>query len=292
MKSVPGALLRRRAASHKGDYGHLLIVAGAVGMTGAPVLCATAALRSGAGLVTLAVPKSVYPIVARTAPPEVMVHPVTDQKGKMTAAAFRNLAPLLERASILAIGPGLSRTAGTRALVRKLLRQTRQPVVLDADGIWALKGLRGLDRPRGAGEVVITPHPGEMGRLLGVSTAAVQKDRPAAALRAAKRFGVIALLKGHRTVIADSTGKVRINRSGNPGMATAGMGDALTGIIAALVGQELPSFTAAAVGAHFHGVAGDLAAKTIGQAGLTASDLIERIPEVFRRAARKQNLLA
>ncbi len=274
-RPVPSSLLRRRADSHKGNYGHVLVIGGAVGMTGAPILCGQAALRSGAGLVSVVVPKAVYPIVARKAAAELMVHPLP-----------KALPALLRKADVIALGPGFSRGPAQRALVRRLLSRAKQPMVIDADGISALKGLRKLPRSHQAGEVVLTPHPGEMANLLGISIKEVQSNRKKIAGKTAKRLGAIVVLKGHRTVTASPSGRVSINTTGNPGMATAGMGDVLTGVIAALIGQGLAAFNAAALGAYLHGLAGDIAAKRVGQVSLTAGDVLAHLPAAFQRVAR------
>lgn len=284
---VPSFLFKRKADTHKGDYGHVLIVAGSVGMTGAPVLCAESALRSGAGWVTLAVPKSVYPVVARKVDSGVMVHPLPDaHRGYLGTGALRALQILLKRADVLAVGPGLARHATTRALIRRLLQVSPQPVVLDADGVVAFSGAKRLARPPKAGEVVMTPHPGEMASLLGMTAAAVQRERTRVARQAARRFGAIVLLKGHRTVVTASTATPYLNKTGNPGMASAGVGDVLTGLIAALIGQGMEPLAAARAGAYLHGLAGDLAAKRVGQISLTAGDLLAALPAAFRKAAR------
>ncbi len=267
--------LHRQVDSHKGDYGHILVIGGAVGMTGAPILCGQAALRSGAGLVSVAVPKAVYSIVARKAAAELMVHPLP-----------KALSALLRKADVIALGPGLSRSPAQKGLVRRLLSRAKQPMVIDADGIIALKGLKKFPRPSGAGEVVLTPHPGEMANLLGIPIKEVQSDRKRIALKTAKQLGAVVVLKGHKTVIASPSGRVSINTTGNPGMATAGMGDLLTGVIAALIGQGLAAFNAAAVGAYLHGLAGDLAAKRVGQVSLTAGDVLAHLPAAFQRVAK------
>ena len=272
---VPSSIVHRRPDSHKGDYGHLLVIGGSVGLTGAPILCGLAALRSGAGLVSLAVPQAVYPIIARKAAPELMVHPLP-----------KALPALLKKADVIAIGPGLGRGPAQRLLIRRLLARSKQPMVIDADGILALKGLKRLPRTAGAGEVVLTPHPGEMAGLLGIPIKEVQSNRERIAIETAKRLGVVVLLKGHRTVIASPFGCAAVNSTGNPGMATAGMGDVLTGVIAALIGQGCDPFTAAKAGAYLHGLAGDLAAKKVGQISLTAGDLLEHLPSAFKQSLR------
>jgi len=270
---VPSYIVHRRADSHKGDYGHVLVIGGARGMTGAPILCAQAALRSGAGLVSLAVPKEIHPIVDKKAPPEMMVHPLP-----------ACLSALLKRASVIAVGPGLGRGMSQTRLVRRLLIKSTQPMVVDADGIFALKGLKKLKRSFRAGETVITPHPGEMANLLGIPIKEVQSDRKGIAVATAKRLGMVVVLKGHRTVVASPSGRVVINSTGNPGMATAGMGDVLTGVIAALIGQGADAFHAAVAGAYLHGLAGDLAAKKQGQVSLTAGDVLAALPAAFQKA--------
>jgi len=269
---VPRSLLVRRADTHKGDYGHVLVIGGSVGLTGAPILCGLAALRSGAGLVSLAVPQAVYRIIARKAEAELMVHPLP-----------RALPALLKRADVIAIGPGLSRGPAQRALVRQLLARVRQPIVIDADGIIALKGLKKLKRSSGAGGIVLTPHPGEMANLLGIPIKEVQSDRKRIALQTAKRLNAVIVLKGHRTVAASPSGAVYINATGNPGMATGGTGDLLTGMIAAFIGQKMDPFTAAKAAVYLHGLTGDIAAKRIGQVSLLAGDLLASLPAAFRR---------
>ena len=273
--SLDFRFLRRRPDTHKGDYGHLLVIGGSVGMVGAPILCAEAALRSGAGLVSLAVPKAIYPITARKAPPELMVHSFSE-----------SLPALLKRVNVIALGPGLSRGPAQKTLVRRLLSRATQPLVIDADGIIPLKGLKKLPRPSGAGETVLTPHPGEMAKLLGIPIKEVQADRKGIALRTAKKLNAVVVLKGHRTAVASPAGRVYLNSTGNPGMATAGMGDVLTGAIAALIGQGADAFHAAVAGVYLHGLAGDLAAKKVGQVSLTAGDLLAHLPAAFQRVAR------
>ncbi len=285
---LPRAIVKRQPNTHKGTYGHLLVIAGSVGLTGAPVLCAEAALRSGAGLVTLAVPKSIYPIIARKVT-EAMVFPLPDGgRGSLTAASLRALKPLLKRTDTIALGPGLTTRPGALALVRRLLALAPHPMVIDADGVAALKGVKTIRRPQRAGGVVLTPHPGEMARLLGITTRRVQAQRKAIALETAQCLDVVVLLKGHRTVIANPDGKVKVNTTGNPGMAAGGMGDLLTGMIGAFIGQGMKPFEAAVAGAHLHGLAGDRAARRVGQVSLTAGDLLATIPRVIQGLSRRR----
>ena len=268
----------------------MLVVGGSTGMAGAPILAGYAALRSGAGLVSLAVPGSIYPIVARKAPPELMVHPLPHCSGTFRSSSIRGLRPLLAKADVLALGPGLSQRPEARAFARRLIGAADLPIVLDADGLNAFAGparkklaARAKQQP-----LVITPHPGEMARLLGISTAKVQRDRAGIAAKAAKELKAVVVLKGHRTVVADPSGRRYVNSTGNPGMATAGAGDALTGVIAALIGQGLPAFEAARAGVYLHGLAGDLAARKVGQVSLTAGDLLASLPSAFRAAAQSR----
>jgi NAD(P)H-hydrate epimerase len=271
----------RPSAAHKGTFGRVLIVAGSRGMTGAACLAGEASLRAGAGLVTVAVPETLHDIV-EVKLTEVMTTPLPDTgKGCLSKEARQDILSLLEDKDVLAIGPGLSTDPVVTALVRDLLPSIRVPCVLDADALNALAGAGELLREVQA-PVIITPHPGEMARLIGVSTREIQADRLAATSTAALNWNVVVLLKGARTVVADPSGAIYINPTGNPGMATAGSGDVLTGTIAALVGQGLEPSRAAAAGAYLHGLAGDLAAREKGMMGLVAGDLVLALPEAVR----------
>lgn len=289
VRPVPSSLLRRRTDTHKGDYGHVLVIGGSVGMAGAPILAGHAALRSGAGLVTLAVPGSIYAIAARKAPPELMVHPLPHRSGTFRASSIQALRPLIAKADVLAVGPGLSQRSEARSFARRLISAVGLPIVLDADGLNAFAGAArkklAARAKSGASRtpLVITPHPGEMARLLGTTTARVQRDRTGIAAKAAKELKAVVVLKGHRTVVADPSGRRYVNSTGNPGMATAGVGDVLTGVIAALIGQGLDPFAAARAGVYLHGLAGDLAARKVGQVSLTAGDLLAALPAAFKR---------
>ncbi|MBI3976160.1 MAG: NAD(P)H-hydrate dehydratase [Armatimonadetes bacterium] len=273
---VRAALPPRPADSHKGTYGRVLICAGSVGFTGAPSLCALGALRAGAGLVALAVGESIYPIVAGREV-EAMPHPLPDADGALTEAAWDRLGELAAEADVVAVGPGLSARPGVAALIRRLLAESRAPLVLDAD---ALNVLGGKDEAlaRSAVPKILTPHPGEMGRLLGRGTEEVQRDRLGAAREAAVRFGAVVVLKGARTVVAAPEGAALIVPAGNPGMATGGMGDVLTGVIAAFVAQRVPPPAAAWMGAYLHALAGDLVAERMGAAGLLAREVADAVP--------------
>ncbi len=275
------ALPLRRAEVHKGDFGHVLVVAGSPGMSGAGCMAASAAQRAGAGLVTLGLPSSLN-LVAELSLGSAMSLPLPETAdGVLGMEAASKVLEEAARFDVFALGPGLGRAEQTRRAVRRLLSELDAPVVVDADGLNALAGdLRPL---RGRAEAtVLTPHPGEMRSLTGcASTLEVQADREGTARRFAREHGAIVVLKGHRTVVTDGE-RVCINETGNPGMATGGMGDVLTGLIAGLLCQGLDAFDAARLGAFAHGLAGDLAASRMGELSLVAEDVLECVPEVFR----------
>lgn len=270
----------RRLDSHKGLYGHVLVIGGSRGKIGAPALSARAALRSGAGLVTVAVPTSCWPIVAGLTA-EAMTDPLPETAdGTIAEEALDHV--LAFRASVIAVGPGLGRSPSTTTFLRRLVARSRVPLVIDADALNALAGHADLLRSRIATDVIVTPHPGEMARLTGLSIADVQRTRLSVARSFAASHGVYVVLKGHRTIIATPNGDARINSTGNPGMATAGTGDVLTGVIAAWLASGQPALQAAALGVYLHGSAGDLAAARHGQIGLIATDLIEELGPAVR----------
>ena len=281
MKPICGlpCLPPRRPDSHKGDYGRVLVLAGSRGRGGAAALAGNAALRSGAGLVTIGTAESVYPILAAdvtcctTRPfPETTAGTLSDK-------ARAEILRFAEAFDVVALGPGLGRHPGTTRLVRELTLRIQKPMVLDADALNALaedvEALKRAPAPR-----ILTPHPGEMGRLAGLTTAEVQKARQLVALRFAREYRAVAVLKGHGSVVSDGR-RVFVNPTGNPGMATGGAGDVLTGVIAALLGQKLSPFDAALLGAYVHGLAGDLAAKQFGQVSLIATDVLDSLPQAF-----------
>lgn len=264
---VAPLLPRRRRDAHKGDFGHLLILAGSEGYTGAPVLCALAAARVGTGLVTLAVPRVVYPIVAAQCPPEVMPLPLDRLES-------------FEGFTAVALGPGLGRAPETQRTVLRWLDDCRQPMVVDADALTALaQNVSALNHV--GGPVVLTPHPGEMARLLGQLPARVQADRWGVARQFARDHGVVLALKGAGTVVTDKTGTLWINTTGNAGMAKGGMGDALTGILGGLLAQGVPLLDAARAGVFVHGRAGDFAAARMGEQALLVTDLITDLGAAF-----------
>ncbi|MBM3244658.1 MAG: NAD(P)H-hydrate dehydratase [Candidatus Omnitrophica bacterium] len=284
---LPLQLLRRKADSHKGDYGRIFILAGSARFSGAAILCSMAALRSGAGLVTLGIPKSLNNAIIKIKPPEVMTLPLEETKDATLAkSSFKKIIDFLNKADVLVIGPGLSDNKETAGLIRKVINRVRLPVIIDADGLNALAGHLDILRKKKAlvnRDIIITPHPGEMARLLDKTISFVQKDRKNIAKSFAKNYNCLVILKGNKTIIAAPEGKAYINNTGNPGMATAGSGDCLTGIIAAFLGQKLKAPEASRIAVYIHGLAGDLAAEEKTQISLIASDIIDKIPEVLKK---------
>ena len=274
-------LPQRPPTSHKGTFGHAGIIAGSPGKTGAAALAGRAALRIGAGLVTVATPRTVNPTLeaklleAMTAP-----MPETDD-GTFGISAYSSLHDFAQTRSAVAIGPGIGTHPETGELVRKLIPNLNQPCVVDADGLNLLAGHTStLSSSRIS--PIVTPHPGEMARLLGhISPKSVNQDRLGVSLGFAKCHQVIVVLKGARTIVASPVGQAAICPTGNPGMASGGMGDALTGLIVGLLAQGLSPWNAARAGVYLHGLAGDIGAEKLGQAGLLASDLIECIPHAL-----------
>lgn len=271
----------RPTNSHKGDYGRVLVVAGSLGMAGAACLAAEGALRSGAGLVTLAVPESVYvPVASRLT--EVMVVPVPGtETGTMALNALPVISEMMEKSDVLLLGPGLSTEVETVEVVRELISFANKPLVVDADGLNALAGQTDIIK-RVKVPLIMTPHPGEMSRLTGLSTGKVQQNRLQEALTRAAQWGVLLVLKGSRTVVATPEGKIYVNPTGNPGMATGGSGDVLSGIIAGLAAQGMEPERAAAAGVYLHGAAGDSAALEKGMMGLVAGDIVGYLPDVIK----------
>lgn len=280
---VTGEMVRPRipprpADSHKGTYGRILVIAGSVGYTGAAVLAALGALRTGAGLVTLGVPRAVYGIIASHVV-EAMPTPLEDAQGALAEEALQRVRELAERSDVVAAGPGLSTGGGVRRVIEGLLR-VGKPLVIDADGLNVLAGqpeiLRGASAP-----VVITPHPGELARLLGIRAQEVVADRLGRARAAAARCGCVVVLKSAATVVATPDGDAYLVRRGNPGMATGGMGDVLTGAIASLIGQGAAPAEAAWTAAYLHGLAADILAGQRGMVGMLASEVAHHLPHAI-----------
>ena len=283
-ETVRSLVPRRAADTHKGSYGHVLVIAGSRGKTGAAILASRAAMRSGAGLTTLAAPRSLNNIFASSLI-EVMTEPLRENSGEeIESLGDQEWGRLLERKDVLLFGPGIGVAPATQTNLRWLLRNLAIQWVIDADGLnnLALE----IDRLKQAKTApVLTPHPGEMARLTGKSTAEVNRDRVEIARSFALEHGCHVVLKGARTVIATAGGKVFINPTGNPGMASGGMGDALAGILAALLAQGLTPENAMKLGVYLHGFVGDRMAASKGGIGLIASDIIEGLPEGLQAVA-------
>lgn len=277
---LPSILLKRKLDSHKGDYGHLLVIGGSPGLTGAVALCSLSALRAGSGLVTLAIPESLNPILEMKLT-EVMTKPFPETKEKtLSRKALPQILRFSKKIDGFAIGPGFSTQKETANFLLQLLPRIDKPVILDADGINILAREIGVLK-KIKSPFILSPHPGEMARLLKKDISEVQKNRKKIARDFAAKYGVVLVLKGYKTVVADQKGNIYINNTGNPGMATAGSGDVLTGIIGAFLAQGLSSFAAAKFAVYLHSLAGDLAAKKKGEISLIATDILENLPKAF-----------
>ncbi|KUK41374.1 MAG: Carbohydrate kinase, YjeF related protein [Clostridia bacterium 62_21] len=299
---VASWLPRRAPEAHKGIFGHVLVVGGSRGMVGAACMAAMAALRVGAGLVTLAVPRSLQDVAASKVTEAMTLGLPEGQEGHLGRTARDEIVHFLKRSgAVLALGPVLGVHPETTALVCELLAEAEAPCVVDADGLNALAAAMHAEGSRESaaadagvislpvrplGRLVLTPHPGEMARLLGVSSKEVQDDRLGTAERTAAGWNCTVVLKGARTVVAAPDGTTYVNATGNPGMATGGSGDVLTGAVAGLLAQGLEPVRAAAAAVYLHGRAGDLAAETKGQPGLIAGDILDRLPEAIKEIAQ------
>lgn len=274
-KDVLSLLPDRQADSHKGDYGRILLLCGSKGYTGAAALAAMGALRTGAGLVYLGVPESIY-IIEAIKLTEAIVFPLPDEEGMFAATAAQQIISRLGGMDAVLIGPGIGQSAGTSQVVKTVLSNFKGPVVVDADGINVLKVHKDILRGRKA-PTILTPHSGEFVRFTDRDC----KDRVNAAAQLAEELGAVLVLKGHETVITDAA-TCYINPTGNPGMAVGGSGDVLAGMIAALLGIGLAPLEAAACGAWLHGAAGDLCAKEMGQYAMLPSDILNALPRLLK----------
>lgn len=274
-QQVLNILPDRRIDAHKGDFGRILLLCGSRGYTGAAALAAMGALRSGAGLVYLAVPESIYAIEA-TKLNEAIVLPLPDQDGKLCIDALPQILKLLPNMDAVLLGPGWGQSEGNFLIAKEILQTFEGAVVVDADGINVIAKHMDIVRERKA-PTIFTPHPGEFARMGGDNTL----DRQVAAESFARDFGCILLLKGHNTVITDGC-RTYVNPTGNPGMAVGGSGDVLAGIIASLIGQGIDPLEAAACGAWLHGAAGDICAQEIGQYGMLPTDMVEALPRLMK----------
>jgi ADP-dependent NAD(P)H-hydrate dehydratase / NAD(P)H-hydrate epimerase len=273
----------RPPESNKGNYGHVLVVGGSLGKSGAAAMAGMSSLRTGAGLSTVATPKSVLGTVAGFHP-ELMTEALSEtDAGAISTGALDRIEELAKGKTVLAIGPGISRDPQTSALVRTLVARLQLLMVVDADGLNAFEGR--TDELNGKGRtLVITPHPGEMARLAGCTIADVQKDRLGTARKFAREHELIVVLKGHRTLVVQPEGEAWVNTTGNPGMSTGGTGDILTGMVAGMIAQHpKDAFSAVLAAVHLHGLAGDVMCETVGEHSLVATDLLKGLPDAFRR---------
>jgi NAD(P)H-hydrate epimerase len=276
-------LHRRDRQAHKGHFGHCLIIAGSTGKTGAASLTANSAVRAGSGLVTLAVAESIHGILEMKTT-EAMTFPLQDSgSGYLTNSAFPAIEKLLVGKDAVAVGPGLDSRPGTFALVQNLVETVSLPMVIDADGLNALAEDITVLKRKKSQQVILTPHPGEMSRLLGASIPDVEAIRISVAQEFARNHDVFLVLKGARTIIASPAGTAAINGSGNPGMATGGMGDVLTGIIVSLLGQGYAAWDACRLGVFIHGFAADMVAEEKGEIGMNATDVLEKLPYAYNK---------
>jgi NAD(P)H-hydrate epimerase len=274
-------LSARRADAHKGDFGKVCIIAGSTGFSGAAAIAAKSAIRSGSGLVRLAVPGSILPIVAAIEPCYTTIPLAADSSGKISAKAINAVLKAVEENDIIAFGPGVGVASGVKAVLENLLRLEGIRLVVDADGLNNLAALPNWPDMCKA-NLILTPHPGEMKKLWSaLLRKPMPQDRETIAVEFANAAKAVIVLKGHGTIVAD-TEKIYINTTGNPGMATAGAGDVLTGVIAALCGQGLGNFGASVLAVYIHGLAGDLAAENKGQTSLIATDILDCLPQAFK----------
>ena len=275
----------RPLAANKGNFGHVLVLGGSTGKAGAAAMAGMAVLRAGAGLSTVATAKSVLATVGGFHP-ELMTEPLEEtEAGSISLAALEQgrLDALVKGKTVLAVGPGISRHPDTAAFVRGVIRKYDLRIVLDADGLNAFED-RAAELKKKSGALVITPHPGEMARLTGLTIAAIQRDRLNVARSFAREHQLIVVLKGHRTLVAQPDGTVWVNTTGNPGMATGGTGDILTGMVSGLIAQNPERVEEAVMAAvHLHGLAGDVACESMGELSLVATDLLKALPEAMRR---------
>jgi NAD(P)H-hydrate epimerase len=272
--------LKREKDTHKGDYGHILIIAGSPSYTGAAWLCSQSALRCGAGLVTIAVPKSIHQTIAGRVV-EAITLPVPDKKGMFSKASEKAILNFSKTVDCAVIGPGVSRAKHTQQFVLDMIKNLKIPVIIDADGLYPLRGRWDIIAQR-EHLTILTPHCGEMSRLTGMSVDNIQKNRQAIAKSIAQRWNCIIVLKGYKTVCTDGK-RVYINNTGNPGMATGGMGDALSGIIGAFAGRNIDPFNATCCAVYIHGYAGDIASRNIGQTSVLATDTISCLPIILKK---------
>ncbi|MFC1666811.1 NAD(P)H-hydrate dehydratase [Candidatus Omnitrophota bacterium] len=278
-------LKKREKDSHKGNYGHIFMLAGSRGLTGAAALCANASLRAGSGLVTLGIPFSLN-LAMEAKLTEVMTCPLEEtREGTLSLKAKKEILNKIDGSDVTVLGPGLSNNPETRRLICQIVTRVKKAMVIDADALTALSKNKTILKKIKC-KYIITPHPGEMSRLVDKDTDYIKKNRLGVAKKFSNYYNAVVVLKGSATVVTDRDARTRfyVNETGNPGMATAGAGDVLTGIIGGFLSQGLDPFDAAKLGVYIHGFAGDLAAKEKCEIGLIASDILEKVPEAIKLA--------
>jgi len=281
VRNIP-KLKPRASDAHKGDFGRVAIVAGSLGMSGAAALAGRSALRAGAGLVRVAIPESILPIVASIEPSFTTIPLSEDSSGKISPKAINTILDIIDENDCLAFGPGIGLSGSVKLVLETLIKQENLRLVIDADGLNNLSKIKNWPNKNKA-NLILTPHPGEMKRLwTGLLRDELPSNRQKQAAQLAQQTETTVVLKGAGTVVADGQ-KVYVNKTGNPGMATAGSGDVLTGVITALAAGGLSNFDAAVLGVYIHGLAGDIAAEKIGQVSLIATDIIDALPKAFKK---------
>ena len=283
---VSAMIPRRKPDSNKGDYGRVLIITGSTGMTGSGCLASMSALRTGAGLVYAGVPKSLAPVYSSKMTEPIVIPLEDNGTGRLSASCVEHILGLMDRMDVAAIGPGLTAGDDIRKIVEAVIENSKVPLVIDADALNAISADTSVLRKLKT-DAVLTPHPGEMARITGTNTKQVQSDRMGTALNFAQQYGVAVVLKGSRTIVAYPDGRVLINTTGNAGMATAGTGDVLTGMIAGIAAQGVPVGDAAAAGVYLHGLAGDAAAELKGMHGMVAGDLVDILPITIKEVLKE-----
>lgn len=281
-KTHTEVISKRLPKTNKGNYGHVYVIAGSAGMTGAAYLCSEACMRSGSGLVTLAIPKSLN-VIMESKLTEVITEPQLEtREGTLSFRAYSNISKSLKKCDVIACGCGLRKHPAIKKLVYKLIESIDIPMVLDGDALNVISDNVDILRKRKA-PLILTPHPGEMSRLTKLDVVKIQKDRLGIAKKFASDYNIIVVLKGHETIVADEKGNHYVNETGNPGMATAGSGDVLCGMIASFIGQGIELFGSSKLGVYLHGLSGDIAASNKGQVGLIASDILQYIPDAISK---------
>ena len=283
---LPVQLRKRNPDTHKGDYGYVLVLGGSSGLTGAVCLCAQGCLRIGAGLVKVGVPESLHNIfeIKLTEPMSVALK--EEPKGYLSLGAFSSIKKLLAKIDVIVLGPGAFTNVSTKKLILKIIKEIDKPMVVDADGINALVGNLEILKKHKSSQLVLTPHAGEFSRLIGLSPQKIKNKRKELVKKFALRYNLTLVFKGFHTLVSDGKSLFE-NKTGNPGMATAGMGDVLSGMIAGLMAQGIDSFSAAKTGVYLHGLAADLAAKDKTQNCLIASDVLDYLPKAIKGSLKR-----